>query len=599
MVILSWVLCLLIQWNLPSNEALVVPISTANPKESLAGVTLRRVLLDDEKDQNENESLVDIGVEVSKITDQNARTMVVFGTHAGDFNTIEYLQKVRFSFDQLTTRGGIGRILVVVNGEPHQIRLLASFLDLPPSIEFFSDPSGEAGRSFGCDQGFRPDDDSLSPFVKQFFTGIGIGPPWMTLPAVLPGYIGDPNGKRDWIEASLKQGQLAGRWPKVLELDDSEERILGNKFDDAPLGVGNWGRRPFELATLRLQSLIGIQIKYWDKLKPVVDDCLTQLGGCAVVQADGTSMYSWVDKGLCDVPDMDDLLDTISGARGENEGTVKAPSPLKKSSSFMAMESRSNNGSQNNLSRRSWVSVAGAAAMSTALLSDTDSMTANAFPNAIPDYKLYIDRPKRKGDPPRDLGILPRTTEGIDAAETSPRLRTCSGNPNCFSTTGDARLEDRQQYGVDFLVPTWIPPPEETKPLQTVAAVVASYEPGQGGIDGGGFALIKQTDSYLYYQFEALKKGYIDDLEFATDKATTGVMVRSASRVGVTDFGVNAIRLNYIGDKLRSKGWKITEITPETHRDYWITANEARAATFDEDRRKMEEKEGMGDYTKL
>jgi len=117
---------------------------------------------------------------------------------------------------------------------------------------------------------------------------------------------------------------------------------------------------------------------------------------------------------------------------------------------------------------------------------------------------------------------------------------------------------------------------------------VAKYEPGQGGIDGGGFVLVKQTDSYLYYQFEALKKGYIDDVEFAMDAATSGVMVRSASRVGVTDFGVNAVRLNYMADKLRSKGWSIPEITPTTHRDYWITANEAREATFDEDRRKME-----------
>jgi len=295
---------------------------------------------------------------------------------------------------------------------------------------------------------------------------------------------------------------------------------------------------------------------------------------------------------------MDDLLDTSD--KGEIDSAAKTSTPpTVQSSPFMIMESRKNDDSQNKLSRRSWISVAGAAIMSTTLLSNTDSTTANAFPNAIPDYKLYIDRPKRKGDPPKDLGILPRTTEGIDNVEISPRLRTCSGNPNCFSTTGDALLEDRQQYGVDFLVPTWIPPPEETKPLQTVAAVMASYEPSQGGIDGGGFALIKQTDSYLYYQFEALKKGYIDDLEFATDKATSGVMVRSASRVGVTDFGVNAIRLNYIGAKLRSNGWKITEITPESHRDYWITANEARAATFDEDRRKMEEKEGMNDYTKL
>jgi hypothetical protein len=64
--------------------------------------------------------------------------------------------------------------------------------------------------------------------------GIGLGPPWMTLPAVLQGYFGLPSGKRDWIEASLKQGQIAGRWPAVLELAE-DGSIIKNKFDDTPL----------------------------------------------------------------------------------------------------------------------------------------------------------------------------------------------------------------------------------------------------------------------------------------------------------------------------------------------------------------------------
>jgi len=305
---ISWgVLLVTIQWIIPFSNALVVPISAANPKKSLAGISLPRVILDGNT-ENQNEAPVDLSAEI----ESDKRTMVVFGTHAGDFNTIEYLQKIRFSFQDLQSKGGIGKILVVINGAPDQIQLLTSLLDPPESIQFLSDPTGEAGRSFGVDRGFRPDDESLSPFAKQFFTGIGIGPPWMTLPAVLPGYTGNPNGKRDWIEESLKQGQLQGRWPSVLELDDKDQqRILSNKFDEAPLGLNEWGRRPFELATLRLQSLIGIQIQNWSKLKPVDDRCLTQLGGCTVVEPDGTAIYSWVDRGLCDVPDMDNVLEAI------------------------------------------------------------------------------------------------------------------------------------------------------------------------------------------------------------------------------------------------------------------------------------------------
>jgi len=113
---------------------------------------------------------------------------------------------------------------------------------------------------------------------------------------------------------------------------------------------------------------------------------------------------------------------------------------------------------------------------------------------------------------------------------------------------------------------------------------VKAYKPGHGFIDGGGFQVIKETDSYLYVQFEALKKGYIDDVEFAMGNGL--VMVRSSSRVGQTDFGVNAARLNYIAAGLREQGWTIDEITPKTHSDYFYAADDARDQTFDQDRRK-------------
>ena len=330
----SWgILLLLLQYIIPFHDALVVPLSAAKPMESLMGVSLPKVILDGNNiDKNEIDYL-DIGAELASTGGGsgggggvNKRTMLVFGTHSGDFNTIEYMQKIRASLPELQSKGGIDRIFIIINGEPNQCKLIASLLDFLPTaitkndsleveieIQLLSDPTGEAGRKFGVSRGFRPDDDSLSPFVKQFCSGIGIGPPWMTLPAVLPGYFGDPNGRREWIEESLKQGQLSGRWPKILELDERDQNtILANKFDDAPLGIGDWGRRPFELATLRLQSLIGIQIKHWAELKPVDDRCLTQYGGCTVVEKGGNAVYSWVDRGLCDVPDMHDISEVLS-----------------------------------------------------------------------------------------------------------------------------------------------------------------------------------------------------------------------------------------------------------------------------------------------
>lgn len=290
-------LVILLQWlaHIPACLALIVPLLAANPALSLKGITLQRL--------SDGES-IDLGEALSL----SGKTMLVLGSHPADFNLIEYAQKVRVFWPQMKVKG-IERCIIVMNGEKSSCRKLAELLELPDEIEILPDPTGESGRQFGVSRGWRPDDDRISPILKTTVVGLGFGPPWGTLPAVLTGYIGNPNGRREWIEESLKQGQLFGRWPQVLDIAD-DGNVVGNKFDDFPL-LSGWGRRPFELATLRLQNLVDIQIKHWDELKPVDDRCLTQLGGCTIVSDDGVPIYSWLDTGLCDIPDFDKLLSEL------------------------------------------------------------------------------------------------------------------------------------------------------------------------------------------------------------------------------------------------------------------------------------------------
>ena len=220
---------------------------------------------------------------------------------------------------------------------------------------------------------------------------------------------------------------------------------------------------------------------------------------------------------------------------------------------------------------------------------------AAAFDNAVPEYASYADKAKRKGNPPKDLGVSKRTinADSINADPlTFDGLRKCDGKPNCFSTTGDELLEDRILTGVDTLIKPWRPPAGDAAPFKSLVKAVKAYAPGQGFIDGGGFQVVKESESYLYLQFEALKKGYIDDLEFALRGGL--VDVRSSSRVGQTDFGVNAKRLNYIAAALRKDGWAIDEITPASAPDYFDAANEGLDLTFDKDRRRGTELEGDG-----
>lgn len=112
--------------------------------------------------------------------------------------------------------------------------------------------------------------------------------------------------------------------------------------------------------------------------------------------------------------------------------------------------------------------------------------------------------------------------------------------------------------------------------MRELREVVDAYPPGQSGIDGGGFKVIQAFNNYLYVQYESLKFGYIDDLEFLLlpaegSSGTSGqVNVHSGSRVGEADFGVNAIRLNRLAEDLRVKGgWEITSVTQETNPRYW------------------------------
>lgn len=48
-------------------------------------------------------------------------------------------------------------------------------------------------------------------------------------------------------------------------------------------------------------------------------------------------------------------------------------------------------------------------------------------------------------------------------------------------------------------------------------------------------------------------KPFVDDFELAVED--TGVCVRSSSRVGDSDFNVNAKRVNYIANSLSKNGW--------------------------------------------
>ena len=55
--------------------------------------------------------------------------------------------------------------------------------------------------------------------------------------------------------------------------------------------------------------------------------------------------------------------------------------------------------------------------------------------------------------------------------------------------------------------------------------------------------LIEQKPNYLCAEFKTATMGYVDDVEFALDAKAKAIQVRSASRLGIRDFGVNRKRI--------------------------------------------------------
>ena len=251
------------------------------------------------------------------------KTMLVLGTYAADFNAIEYAQRLRYYIPQLQSRG-IKKIGFVLNCEAEAAKAMVEMIDLKTDatsseddyvVELYVDPKGEAGRQFGVGRGWRPDDNEMSPYVKLFGMLWGLGA-WATLPAVIGGYIGNPFFGQPWVEDALAVGQRNGRFPSnALELDEKSGDIKVNKFTELPL-VGDWERRPLELATLRLQNMVDISIKNWKPLAPTEEaldaGVLTQLGGLTVVDSsNGNELFQWKDPGICAVANFEQILTKI------------------------------------------------------------------------------------------------------------------------------------------------------------------------------------------------------------------------------------------------------------------------------------------------
>lgn len=188
-------------------------------------------------------------------------------------------------------------------------------------------------------------------------------------------------------------------------------------------------------------------------------------------------------------------------------------------------------------------------------------LPCGAFENRLPpdELELKYKTPRTPGPKPTDLGVRP-----------GGGLKACiDGAPHCFSSTKDELVDDELSSG-------WLVQPFRYKDTLAEAraelqSVIAAYPPGQRNIDGGGFKVVTDKAdadaAYIYVMFESRRKGFVDDMEFALSGGKCEV--RTSSRLGYLDLGVNAKRYAYFSEQLAKKGWSTTPLTSKGHEEYF------------------------------
>ena len=132
------------------------------------------------------------------------------------------------------------------------------------------------------------------------------------MPAVIGGYVGNPFRGQRWVEHAMARQCQKGVWPTNGLVLNEDGSVKVNKYSELPV-VGGWPRRPFELATLRLQNMLGLSFKHWKSLAPSPENLnvLTQLGGCVVIDGQGVESWAFRDRGICDVADFERMIEVL------------------------------------------------------------------------------------------------------------------------------------------------------------------------------------------------------------------------------------------------------------------------------------------------
>ncbi len=107
-------------------------------------------------------------------------------------------------------------------------------------------------------------------------------------------------------------------------------------------------------------------------------------------------------------------------------------------------------------------------------------------------------------------------------------LSDCPDSPNCVSTSSTRSANSIEPIELG----------ENAVDVQSTLKQIIERMPGS--------RIVEARDNYIHAEFHSRLLGFVDDVELLVDPAQQKINVRSASRVGYSDFGVNRQRVEEI-----------------------------------------------------
>lgn len=120
------------------------------------------------------------------------------------------------------------------------------------------------------------------------------------------------------------------------------------------------------------------------------------------------------------------------------------------------------------------------------------------------------------GTPPKNIGVK------------NGKLTSCPSSPNCVSSQ-----DSDKEHQIAPLAYTG----NSKEAFDRLKSIVKSLDK---------VTIVEEKSDYLYAEFTSKLMGFVDDVEFYLDDSNQVIQVRSASRLGQSDLGVNRQRIETI-----------------------------------------------------